>query len=452
MLFSCGSHVNQQPPNIVVFLVDDMGWGDLACYGNTLHETPNIDKLSKEGMKFTQGYSACTVCSPSRAALLTGCYPARLHLTDWIPGHDKGEQKLSIPDWQMYIDHERVLLPEALKMAGYNTEFVGKWHLMPDKESEEIKQKHTPLFHGFDINIAGREWGQPKGRGKYFYPFDMPNIEGKEGDYLTDVLTDKAVEFVTSQKKDSPFFLYCSYYTVHWPFMGKDDYANKYKEKMRSGEYKERNNPHFAAMMQSMDESVGRVINALEKKGFGKNTIVVFTSDNGGTSPKSCGGLRGAKGYAYEGGVRVPYIFKYPEVIKPNTECTTPIIGNDLYPTLLELAGLPLQARQHIDGKSLVPLLNREGNIDRDALYWHYPHYHKTAPYGAVRYKDYKLIEYFEDGNLELYNLRNDESESINLVDKQPEMTQKLYSMMLNWRQEVGAQSMPVNPSYKEKE
>ena len=432
-----------EKPNVVFFLVDDFGWGALSSMGSDFHETPNIDKLAKSGMAFSNGYAACTVCSPSRAAILTGCYPGRIRLTDWIAGHKRPNAKLKVPDWNMKIDHERILLPEALKEAGYATSFIGKWHLMPTRQKELMKD-HFPESHGFDQNIGGREWGQPKGRGLFFHPFDMPNITSKEGDYLTDRLTDYAVEFI-DQQQNNPFFLYFSYYTVHWPIMGKPELVAKYKAKLKSGKYNQ-NNPEYAAMVQSLDESVGRVLDKLEEKGLADKTIVIFTGDNGATGSKYCGGLRGSKAYSHEGGVREPFFIKGPG-IQPGTS-DVPVIGTDFYPTILDLIATPLKPEQHKDGVSLKPLLLKTGDIEERSLFWHYPHYHKTNPYGAIRSGDYKLIEFFEDGKLELYNLKDDLAEESNLADKMPEKAAELLKELEQWRIRVDAQLPTPNPKH----
>lgn len=435
----------ERKPNVVFFLVDDFGWGALSCMGSEFHETPNIDKLAKRGMSFTNGYAACTVCSPSRAAILTGCYPGRLHLTDWIAGHNKPTAKLAIPDWNMKIDHERIVLPEALKEAGYATCFIGKWHLMPINEPQNMKD-HFPESHGFDSNIGGREWGQPKGKGKYFFPWDMPNVEGgKEGDYLTDKLTDYAVDFIDKKKAD-PFLLYFSYYTVHGPLMGKPEIVEKYKEKQKNGTYKEKN-PVYAAMVQSLDESVGRVIAKLEAEGVIDNTIIIFTGDNGADANVYCGGLKNFKAFAHEGGVREPFFVAGPG-IKPGSTCDVPVIGTDFYPTILDMAGLPLKPDQHNDGVSIKPLLTQTGKIAQRSLYWHYPHYHRTKPYGAVRNGNYKLIEFFEDGALELYDLQKDISETTNLASSMPEKAAELLKELQTWRTSVNAQMPTPNPKY----
>jgi arylsulfatase A-like enzyme len=435
-------------PNFVFFLVDDLGWGDLGCFGSTFHETPNIDKLCAEGMKFTSAYSACTVCSPSRAAILTGRYPARLHLTDWIAGHRKPFEKLSVPDWQMYIDQERITLPEALREGGYSNQFIGKWHLMPDL-TPELWPEHTPEKHGFDGNIAGREWGHPKGPGRYFYPWDMPNLDGKDGDFLTDRLTDKAIDYLGSIG-EKPFLLYMAYYAVHEPVMAKPEYVKKYKSKLAkvpAGTYTQ-TDPKYAGLVQSVDDSVGRIVEKLRAQGKLGNTIFIFTSDNGGLKNVYNGGLRGAKGTEFEGGTRVAAFVVWPGVTQPGLVCDVPIIGTDYYPTMLEMAGLPLKPEEHKDGISIVPLLKQSGSLNRDALYWHYPHYHASNPHGTIQYKGWKLIEHFEDGELMLFDLANDPKEENDLAQSKPEKAAELLKKLQDWRQQVGAQMPTPNPNY----
>jgi arylsulfatase A-like enzyme len=439
-------------PNFVFFLVDDLGWGDLGCYGATFHETPNLDRLASQGMRFTNAYSACTVCSPSRAAILTGRYPGRLHLTDWIKGHGRSNPKMLIPQWNMRMDHELITLPEALKDGGYRSQFVGKWHLMPIGAPDF--EEHYPEHHGFHHNLAGREWGQPKGPGKYFSPFGMPNLDdGKKGDFLTDRLTDGAIDFIQSAK-DEPFLLYFSYYTVHGPIMAKPALLEKYKKKAASFENtrNERVHPAYAGMIESLDESVGRVMAALDSAGVSDNTVVIFTADNGGTSQQSSGGLRGAKALSYEGGTREPALVKWPGKIAPGSTSDAPIIGTDFYPTLLAMADLPQRPKDHADGRNLLPLLTGQSeSLDRDALFWHYPHYHRTPPYGAIRKDNFKLIEFFEDGRLELYDLAADSAESTNLLESQPERAQQLLADLRAWRQSVDAQMPTPNPNYAPK-
>ena len=437
-------------PNFVFFLVDDLGWGDLGCYGSKFHETPNLDKLAAEGMRFTNGYSACTVCSPSRAAILTGRYPGRLHLTDWIAGHRRQNPKLLIPDWNKKMDHSLVTLPEALREGGYQTQFIGKWHLMPIGGTDF--KEHFPESHGFDSNIAGREWGQPKGPGKYFAPFGMPNLpDGEKGDFLTDALTDEAIKFVDKAvAREDPFFLYFCYYTVHGPIMAKPHLVQKYKAKAQQFEGSNENlNPAYAGMIESLDDSVGRLIERLRKHGVEGDTVVIFTADNGGVSEKSSGGLRGRKALSYEGGTREPVIVKWPGKVRPGSLSAAPMIGTDFYPTLLSMAGLPLRPEAHVDGVDLTNILKGDTQCTgRDSLYWHYPHYHSTKPYGAIRKGNWKLIEFFEDDSLELYNLLEDPAESKNLVGSDPEKLGELHRDLVAWRESVGAQMPTPNPHY----
>ncbi len=444
------SNAAVEKPNVVFLLVDDLGWGDFGAYGAKFYETPNIDKLAADGMLFTNAYAACTVCSPSRAAILSGCYPARLHLTDWIAGHNKPTAKLKIPDWKMKIDHERIVLPEALKEADYATGFFGKWHLMPNGQPD--MDEHFPTNHGFDINIGGREWGQPKGKGKYFYPFDMPGMdEGMPGDYLTDKLTDKAIEFMDQHGRKTPFLLYFSYYTLHSPLMAPDDRVEKYTKKAATfkNEKNELLNPVRAAMIESLDLSVGRLVEKLEKMGIADNTLIILTGDNGGDYQETSGGLRDFKGWSHEGAVREPLIVKWPGKIKAGSTNDEMVIGMDFYPTIMEFAGLAAKPDQHADGVSLVPLLSgAKTELDRDTLYWHYPHYHRTKPYGAIREGDWKLIEFFEDGKLELYDLKNDPSETKDLAASNPEKAQQLLEKLKAWRVSVKAQMMTPNPNY----
>ncbi|MBK1830802.1 sulfatase [Verrucomicrobiaceae bacterium R5-34] len=439
----------ERPPNVVVFLVDDIGWGDVGCYGSQLHETPAIDTLAKEGMKFTHGYSACTVCSPSRAAIITGQYPARLHLTDWIAGHVHAKAKLQVPDWKMYIDHSLTTIPEALKSKGYATGFFGKWHLMPHKQPE-LMPEHTPVKHGFDINVGGREWGQPKGKGKYFYPWDMPGLEGgAKGDFLTDRLTTESIKWIDGVK-EKPFLLYLSYYAVHGPIMTKPELKKKYQAKLKAGDFKQKN-AAYAGMIQSVDESVGRVMDYLKKNGLADNTLVIFTGDNGGVAETSSGGLRKGKAWSYEGGTREPFIMKWAGKVKAGSSSDTPVIGMDIYPTILEAAGVSQPKDQACDGISLVSHMEEGATIDRDTLYWHYPHYHKTKPYSAIRKGNWKLIRFHEDGKLELYHLRKDPSESQNLSSQFAEKAKTLAAELDAWLNSVDAQHMTPNPAYDPK-
>ncbi len=442
-----------EKPNFVFLLVDDLGWGDFGCYGAEFYETPNIDKLAGQGMLFTDAYAACTVCSPSRAAILSGCYPARLHLTDWIAGHKRPFAKLSVPDWTMKLDHERVLLPEALEEAGYATGFFGKWHLMPNGQLD--MDEHFPTSHGFDINVGGREWGQPKGPGKYFSPFGMPNLDdGKPGDFLTDKLTDRALDFLDENAKKKPFLLYFSYYTLHGPIMAPPELVAKYKKKAENFENtkNEHLHPARAGMVEKLDDSVGRIMAKLDELGIADNTVIMLTGDNGGDYDETTGGLRDYKGFSHEGAVREPFVVKWPGKTKPGSTCGEMVIGTDFYPTMLEIAGLPAKPEEHKDGISMVPLFTGgKTELDRDTLYWHYPHYHRTKPYGAIREGDFKLIEFFEDGRLELFDLEKDPNETTNLAESRPEKAAELLEKLNSWRKSVDAQMMTPNPDYDPK-
>ncbi|MBM4039679.1 MAG: sulfatase [Planctomycetes bacterium] len=425
--------------NFVFFLIDDLGQRDLGCYGSTVYETPHIDKLASQGMRFTDGYAACPVCSPTRASILTGKYPARLHLTDWIAGHKRPNAKLAVPDWTMYLRHEEVTLAEALKPAGYVSASIGKWHLGgPD---------YRPEAQGFDLNVGGDHRGQPP---SYFDPYKIPGIpDGKPGEYLSDRLTDEALKFIEANKS-KPFFLYLPHYAVHTPLQAKKDLTEKYLAKGRPA--KGQNGATYAAMVASVDESVGRVMAKLDELGIADRTVVFFMSDNGGlASVTSNAPLRAGKGTLYEGGVREPWIVKWPGVVKPGSTCSVPVISTDFFPTILEMAGLKADPKQAPDGLSTVPLLKQTGTIEREALYWHYPHYHITLPGGAIRCGDWKLIEYFEDGKLELYNLKDDLSETIDLAAKMPEKAAELRKKLDDWRKAVGAQMPTPNPNYDQK-
>lgn len=436
-------------PNVVFLLVDDLGWGDFGCYGADFYETPNIDRLAKRGMRFSNAYAACTVCSPSRAAILTGRYPARLHLTDWITGHKRPYAKLAVPDWNMRIEHDRITLPEALKEAGYDTAFFGKWHLMPIGQPDF--EEHDPTRHGFDMNIGGREWGQPKGKGKYFSPFGMPNLDdGQPGDFLTDKLTDAAIKYLAGDR-NNPFLLYFAYYTLHGPIMAPPELVEKYTAKANTfeNEKNEYLDPRRAGMVECLDNSVGRIMAKLDELGISDNTVIILTGDNGGDQDETTGGLRDFKGFSHEGGNREPLIVKWPGNIKAGSTCDVPVIGTDFYPTLLELAGLPLKPAEHMDGVSMVPLLKGDASdLTRQNLYWHYPHYHRTKPYGAIRSGDWKLIEFFEEGRLELYDLESDPNETTNLAQQHPEKAQELLAKLRVWRKSVDAQMPSLNPGY----
>jgi arylsulfatase A len=425
-------------PNILFILTDDLGWTDGGCFGSKFYETPNIDRLATQGMRFTDNYSACTVCSPSRAAVLTGEYPARLHITDFIPGHVRTKAKLSVPDWTMHLPLEVPNLAKALKSAGYATASFGKWHLG--------KEAFWPEKQGFDLNIAGCDKGQPP---TYFSPYKIPTLtEGPPGEFLSDRLTSEAIKFI-EQNKDRPFFIYLPHYAVHSPIMAKPEVIAKYKSKVdKQAPYKCK--PEYAGLIESVDDSVGRLLAKLDELKLSENTIVIFTSDNGGLANVTTNlSLRAGKGSAYEGGVRVPLIVKWPGVTKPGSVCHTPVIGVDFYPTLLAMAGV-MPPPGVVDGESLEPLLRQSGSMKRDAIYWHYPHYHPggATPYGAIREGDFRLIEFYEDNHVELYNLKDDIGETKDLAATLPDKTSALRQKLHDWRQHVGAQMPTPNPNY----
>jgi arylsulfatase A-like enzyme len=454
------SAASGKPLNFILVLVDDMGWTDAACYGSRFHETPNIDRLAAEGMRFTNAYAAASVCSPTRASIMTGKYPARLHLTDWIPGENRSGKLKALP-FEQQLPLSEQTIAKALKAAGYVTCHVGKWHLgdapyYPDKQ-------------GFDINIAGNNWGHPhKG---YFSPYQMQNLEdGPAGEYLTDRLTDEALKFLESDR-ERPFFLNLWHYAVHEPIQAKEELVKKYEAKLASmpaaegpefsQEHDKKNRerqsrPDYAAMVESVDIGLGRVLNKLKELKIDNRTAIIFFSDNGGLStagslPTSNRPLRAGKGWLYEGGIREPLIIRWPGVTKPGSICAGPVISTDFYPTILQMAGLPLNPKQHLDGVSLLPLLRSKAiKLPRKAIFWHYPHYHGSGhrPAGAVRAGDFKLIEFFEDMHVEMYNLKDDLSERNDLARKIPEKAAELRTKLHKWRQGVGAAMPEPNPAF----
>lgn len=436
-----------QPTNVVVILADDLGWTDLGCYGSDFYETPHIDRLARDGMRFTQSYSACTVCSPTRAALLTGKYPARLHITDWIPGQMPDNPKLLVPEWTKHLPTEETTLAERLKPAGYTAASIGKWHLGGED--------YYPEKHGFDINIAGSDKAAPP---SYHAPWKIPTLsEGKDGEYLTGRLSEEAVKFI-ERAKDKPFFLYLSHFAVHTPLQGRADLVQKYKHKLKAG--LRHTNVTYAAMVESLDESIGRLCQKLDELKLADRTVIIFTSDNGGRITQGTttnAPLRYGKASAYEGGVRVPLIVHWPGVTKPGSVCDAPVITMDLFPTVLEMCGLEPSriARDGTtnDGVSLTALLRGSGSIQRDTLFWHYPHHQHyqlggTMPYGAIRAGDFKLIEFFDDMRVELYNIREDIGEQRDLAGEMPKKVKELRARLVEWRREVGAQMPVPNPNY----
>ena len=450
---------DQRRPNFIFILADDLGWADLGCYGSTFYETPHLDRLAAQAMRFTDAHAACNVCSPTRASILTGKYPARLHLTDWLPGRgDRPDQKLARPPIIQQLPLEEVTIAEALRDAGYATAFIGKWHLGGTN--------FYPEKQGFDLNVGGCDRGHPP---SYFSPYQIPTLpDGPPGEYLNDRLTDEALKFL-DRSAQRPFFLYFSHYAVHTPLQAKPAVVAKYRTKAAKlpagqAEFASelgrqvrqiQKHPVYAAMIESMDESIGRVMEKLTALGLDQNTIIFFTSDSGGLStsegtPTSNLPLRMGKGWNYEGGVREPLLVKWPAVARPGSLCDAPVISTDFYPTVLEMAGLPLRPRQHLDGISLAPML-RGGTLPERPLFWHYPHYSNQGggPGGAIRLGDYKLIEWFEDKPMELFNLRQDLGERHDLAAQMPDKAASLRSQLHAWRAAVGAQMMTANPDYE---
>jgi len=475
-LFACNrqqSEEQKEPdkPNVLFILVDDLGRHDLSCTGSNYYETPNIDRIAREGMVFTDGYATCQVCSPSRASIMSGKFPARHGITDWI-GAKTGTDwrkagrfnKLLPPEYVHNLPHEYITLPEAMKEAGYKTFFAGKWHLGSEGS--------WPTDHGFDINKGGWDVGSP--RGGYFAPWENPNLEsGPDGENLSLRLARETANFI-KQNKDTSFFAYLAFYAVHGPIQTTQKKWAKYRQKAEENGIAEtgfkmghflpirqvQDNPIYAGLVEMMDDAVGIVLNALDESGLADNTIVIFTSDNGGvaagdafaTSNKP---LRAGKGYQFEGGIREPYFIKIPWM-EGGRRCSTPVTGTDFYPTLLELTGIPLKPEEHIDGKSLLPLLEGKALAERP-LIWHYPHYGNQGgqPSSIIRKGKWKLIHYYEDGRKELYNLETDKEETTDLSKDHPQLVKELNKQLFSFLEEVNARFPEKDPEYsaeKEKE
>ncbi len=457
LFLSCKSEEKQ--PNVVFILVDDLGWADVGCnYPATFYDTPNIDRLAANGIRFTQAYSANPVCSPTRAALMTGKHPNRVNITDWIPGQDPKNRPLLGPQDRDELALEEVTIAEKLKENGYNTCFIGKWHLGGEG--------FYPENQGFDINIGGIEKGSPPGG--YYSPYNNPKLEdGPEGEYLTNRLTNEGIRFI-QEHKEGPFFLYLAFYTVHTPIQASKKFIGKYRTKREKLGIEEvpyrqegegwtkllQEDAAFASMVASMDESVGRVLETLKEQGLDKNTWVIFTSDNGGLStlyrkgaPTSNGPLRAGKGWCYEGGIRVPLIIKGPGVVNAGRVTDQPVVSMDFFTTILNFAGVE---HNNNDGVNLIPLLAEEKPLNRDVLFWHYPHYHGSAwkPGSALRKGDWKLIVKYEDSVTELYNLAEDPGETTEVSKQYPGKTMELKNLLEQKLKETGAQFPVPNPQY----
>ena len=455
----------KKQPNFVFFLVDDLGWTDLGSFGTSFYDTPNIDKLCASGMKFTNAYAACPVCSPTRASILTGKYPQRVGITDYInsaggnqPEKWRRKTKLLPAAYKDRLAHQEVTIAEAMKEAGYATFFAGKWHLGPEG--------FWPGDQGFDVNKGGIERGGPYGGKRYFSPYGNPRLEdGPDGEHLPDRLASETVKFIKAQQ-DKPFLAYLSFYSVHTPLMARPDLKKKYQEKAKTVQSADpawgqegsrrvrlvQDHAVYAGMVEAMDQAVGKVLDALERLQLANDTVVIFMSDNGGLStseghPTSNLPLRAGKGWLYEGGIREPMIIRAPGTTKSGSVCAEPVISTDFYPTILELGSLPPKPDQHVDGVSLVPLLQKRSLAQRP-LFWHYPHYGNQggSPGGAIRLGDYKLIEFYEDNHVELYNLKNDISEKKDLSAKLPQKTKELRKKLHAWLKEVDARMPKPKP------
>jgi arylsulfatase A-like enzyme len=451
-------------PNIVVFLADDLGQRDLGCYGSTFYETPNLDRMARDGARFTDAYAACPVCSPTRASLMTGKWPQRTGVTDYLgaPAPEKwGRNTRLLPaPYRDRLALEEITLAEAMKSAGYATFFAGKWHLGPEG--------FWPENQGFDINKGGTGQGGPYGGNKYFSPYGNPRLEdGPPGEHLPDRLATETAKFIEANR-ERPFFAYLAFYSVHTPLMAREDLKKKYEEKRerlgletrwgREGERDVRlvqDHAVYAGMVEAMDLAVGKVLAKLDELGLRDNTLAIFTSDNGGLStsegwPTSNLPLRGGKGWLYEGGIREPFLVRWPGVVKAGAVIATPVSSPDLFPTLLEVAGSQPDPRQHLDGVSLVPLFRGRSGLPDRSLFWHYPHYGNQggAPGAAIRRGDWKLIEWFEDGRVELYNLARDIGEKADLAASEPDRVMRLRDQLHAWQTEVGAKFPTPNPGY----
>lgn len=460
--FACQKKQAEKPLNVVFILVDDLGWADLGCYGSTFYETPNIDRLAASAQVFTNAYAASPVCSPTRAAILTGKYPPRVGITDWIAGNNPQNRRILGPEDLHYLPLEEVTIAEALKNQGYTTFFAGKWHLGDEG--------YFPEQQGFDYNYGGHHIGQPPGG--YYSPYKNPKLtDGPEGEYLTDRLTDESIRFLESSG-EKPFLLYLSYYTVHTPIQANREHIGHFRKKKASMAdtttqvapehdaycIKNQTNADYASMVYALDQNVGRLMDKLDALDLLENTLVIFTSDNGGLStlanpgrlaPTAVAPLRGGKGWCYEGGIRVPLIIRTPGEAK-TTKIDFPVVSTDFYPTILEMAGLPLLPEQHQDGISLQALLMEGRTPARDALFWHYPHYHGSGWKGgsAIRMDNWKLIEFYEEETVELYDLSKDPEEMHDLAAEAPDKVAALQQRLKAMQQDTHAQFPRENPNF----
>jgi len=449
--------------NFLFFLVDDMGWADIGVNGSTFHDTPNIDRLARSGILFTQGYAAGSVCSPTRASIMTGRHPVRVDITDWIPGQpNRATNPLLHPEDRSHLPLEEVTIAEALKEHGYQTFFAGKWHLGNEGQ--------WPTDQGFDINIGGHHRGSPPGG--YYAPWNNPVLKAKrKGEHLTERLTEESVKFLEKRDQTKPFLLYLSYYNIHTPIQSYKKHINHYKDRAaKTFEGKtptevehegtnrlRQDNPALASMVAAVDDSIGDLLAKLTELKLDESTVVMFFSDNGGLSTLHRGRsgpgcnlpLRAGKGWLYEGGVREPTIIRAPGVTLPGSVSHKPMVSMDFFPTMLDLADLPLQPKRHIDGQSLMPQLKGNDSGMR-TFYWHYPHYHGSAwkPGASILDGNWKLIEFYHYKNFELYNLAKDPSERHNLARSNPKKAEELRSKLKDWQKKMNAKMPLPNPDY----
>lgn len=453
--FCKNSKKSDSPPNVLFILVDDLGWKDLSCYGSSFYETPNLDRLADMGFRFSQAYAAHPVCSPTRAAIMTGKHPTRLNITDWIPGQNPQNRKLVGPNDLHALPLEETTLAEALQQKGYKTFFAGKWHLG--------HEGFFPEDQGFEINKGGHHKGSPPGG--YFSPYKNPKLkDGPEGENLTDRLTDESIRFI-SQNQDNPFLLYLSYYSVHTPIQAHPDYLSKFQAKKKSlkdtlaikikdqGGYTLQNqyNAEYASMVYALDKNVGRLVDQLEALDILNNTLIIFTSDNGGlttlekeyrTAPTSVLPLRAGKGWVYEGGIRVPLIIKIPKK-KIAKVVDHPAISMDFYPTILDFIGNLAIPKQHLDGISLKPFLEGKTEKTHSIMVWDFPHYHGSGwtPGRALRKGSWKLVYFFEDDRYELYQIDQDPGEKIDLAKREVDKLEELKKSLNEWAIEMNAKT-----------
>lgn len=428
----------KRKPNIVFILGDDLGWAELGCYGNKFNETPNLDKLAMQGIRFTRAYAPAPVCSPTRASFITGQWPARVGITDYLRPNDKN-----------HLSTDQITIPKMLKRAGYVTGLIGKWHLTGYKSANAVDV--PPSEHGFDEVIFSETHGI--GGGSYFFPYHWnPNIKQRifPKEYLVDRQNMEAVEFI-ERHKDQPFFLFVSHYAPHTDLLGKPDLVKKYEAKPGAGKGRttKHNNPHLTAMLESMDEGVGMIAKKLDELGLTQDTILIFTSDNGGeTTITENDSLRSGKSSLYEGGLREPMIVRYPGVTPTAKVCDAPVCLVDFYPTFLEAAGIKPDPKQKLDGESLLPVLRKPASrLKRDTLYWHYPlkapHFLGGRSSGAILHGDWKLIEFFDDKHVELYSLKSDPGEKTDLSKSEPTKATELLDLLHKWQKDVGAKFEP---------